>query len=304
MAQPVVAWAFSDGKAGHENQTRGLVQALTDRIPLRCHWIRAPRAARLIADFLCARFAPGRDLPDPDLLIGAGHGTHPALLAARRARGGRAVVLMKPSLPRSWFDLCVIPEPDGVRGPNVLVTRGALNALRPATRSEADSGLILIGGPSSHYRWLDDDLMRQVEAVVARAPAMRWTLTTSRRTPPSTLARLRAIRAANLTLVPFEQTDAAWLPGRLLRAACAWVSEDSVSMVYEALTAGAATGLLQVPRRGASRVARGVDRIIGDGLALSFARWQAGAALAPPAQPFNEAARIAAWIKTQWLSGD
>ncbi len=303
MAQSVVVWAFTDGKAGHENQTRGLVQALTDRVPLRCHWIRAPRAARLVADFLRARFAPGRDLPDPDLLIGAGHGTHPALFAARRARGGRAVVLMKPSLPRSWFDLCVIPEHDGVRGPNVLVTRGALNALRPTDRRAADSGLILIGGPSRHYRWRDDDLLRQIETVVARAPARHWTLTTSRRTPASTLARLRAIRAANLTLVPFEQTDAAWLPARLARAACAWVSEDSVSMIYEALTAGAATGLLRVPRCGVSRVARGVDRIVADGLAVSFDRWQAGAALAPPAQPFNEAARIAAWIERTWLNG-
>jgi len=34
MTQPVVVWAFTDGKAGHENQTRGLLAALAHRHPV------------------------------------------------------------------------------------------------------------------------------------------------------------------------------------------------------------------------------------------------------------------------------
>ena len=48
---------------------------------------------------------------------------------------------------------------------------------------------------------------------------------------------------------------------QVARSAQAWVTEDSVSMVYESLPAGAATGLLAVPRQGETRTARhGRDR--------------------------------------------
>ncbi len=295
-----IVWAFGDGRAGHENQIRGLVQALADRLPVACHWINVPPAARLLPDLLHRRFAPGAALPDPDLLIGAGHATHLALIAARRARGGRSVVLMTPSLPRAWFDLCVVPEHDGVDGPNVFITRGALNALRPAARREAASGLILIGGPSRHHGWSEDGIVEQVRALATRAPLVRWTITTSRRTPMPTVARLRALEFPNLRLVPFEDTAPDWLPARLARCRRAWVSEDSVSMVFEALTAGAATGLLEVPRRGDSRVARGVEALAREGLVTPFAHWRAGERLRAPEEPFNEAARVAAWIEQTW----
>jgi len=295
-----VVWAFGDGRTGHENQIRGLVQALAARVPLACHWVDAPPAARLVPDLLQRRFTPAATLPDPDLLIGAGHATHLALIAARRARGGRSIVLMKPSLPLAWFDLCVIPEHDDVTGPNVFVSRGALNALHPAARRESNRGLILLGGPSRHHGWSEEGILEQVRALAARATRIRWTVTTSRRTPPETVARLRELVTPNLALVPFEDTTPDWLPARLSRAALAWVSEDSVSMVFEALTAGAATGLLAVPRRGESRVTRAVDLLVRDGLAVPFARWRTGARPRAPKVAFNEAARVAAWIDRTW----
>lgn len=301
-ARVVVVWAFTDAKAGHENQTRGLVQALGQLRPLDVHWLGIPSFPELFMDFLLHRFTPGRTLPEPRLLIGAGHGTHLPLLAARRARGGRIALLMKPSLPRAWFDLCVVPEHDGVRGANVLVTRGALNSVTPSADKDANTGLILIGGPSRHHGWDESALLAQLHEIVTREPGARWTLTTSRRTPDATLAQLRALAAANLKIVPFADTDRNWLPAQLARAARAWVTEDSASMVYEALTANAATGVLAVPARGDSRIARGVAALARDGLVRRFADWQAGAQLAPPGTPFNEAARVAAWIDDQWLS--
>jgi uncharacterized protein len=299
---PPVVWAFTDGKAGHENQTRGLVQALAEAGAVDVYWIKPARGAALWRAALCGCFPAGAGLPDPDLLIGAGHATHLSLLLARRARGGRSVVLMKPSLPRGWFDLCVVPEHDQVApAANVLVTRGALTPVIPGSGSDACAGLLLIGGPSRHYDWSDSALAAQVAAIVQRAGATQWTLTTSRRTPATTLALLRAIPASNLSIVPFERTHRDWLPAQLARAASVWVSEDSVSMVYEALTAGAATGLLAVPRRRANRIASAMDNLVRDKLVLDFSAWSGGAPLAPPSTTFNEAARVAAWIRTTWL---
>ena len=130
-------------------------------------------------------------LPKPDLIIGAGHATHPTLLAARRAHGGRAVVLMKPSLPRRCFDLCILPRHDGVAADaHTLVTDGALNRVRPATASDANHGLILIGGASPHFEWDSDAIQVQIKSLLARTPDMQWTLATSRRTPANFLALL------------------------------------------------------------------------------------------------------------------
>lgn len=301
MTQPVVVWAFTDGKAGHENQTRGLLAALARRHPVDARWVNVPAYASVLSSLMTRRFLPGVGLPPPDLLIGAGHRTHLPLLAARRAHGGRTIVLMKPSLPRAWFDLCVIPEHDGVAGANVFTTRGALNPVEPG-KKDAHAGLILIGGPSRHHGWSENDILSQVEAIVAREKDIDWRLTTSRRTPLPTTARLRALSFRNLTVVPVSETGPSWLLERLAGAAQAWVTEDSVSMVYEALTANAATGVLGVPAKRESRIARGIDALTRDGLVMRFTDWQRGKKLAAPTAPFNEAARAAAWISEKWLS--
>ena len=297
----LVVWAYTDGKAGHENQTRGLVRALGDGHGVETHWIQPARGARAWLHALVGRYPPGDGLPDPHLHIGAGHGVHLAMLLARRARGGRIVLLMRPSLPRVWFDVCVVPAHDGIAGANIITTRGALNVMVPAKTQDPRAGLILVGGPSRHYDWSDTGAVRQVADIVQRDTAISWTLTTSRRTPTRTLALLQKITAPNLTVVPYTNTDGLWLPRELARAARVWVSEDSVSMVYEALTAGAATGLIMVTRRRTNRISRGMDALAHDRLVTPFSAWQQGAALAPPALPFNEAARVAAWIRTTWF---
>jgi hypothetical protein len=299
----LVVWAFTDGKAGHENQTRGLLNALAARRALDVRWLNLPAYSSVLTSLMAKRFLPGAALPSPDLIIGAGHRTHLPMIAARRARGGKTIVLMKPSLPHVWFDLCVVPEHDAVTGVNIITTRGALNVMQPGTK-QAGTGLILIGGPSRHHGWRENELLAQVEAILAREKSTHWTLTTSRRTPATTTERLRALAASNLDVVPVEQTGAGWLAAQLATAGSAWVTEDSVSMVYEALTAGCATGVLAVPLRhgGGKKIRRGLDSLVKESLVTAYAAWQTGAPLRAPARPFNEAARIAHWIDRQWLA--
>ncbi len=298
----VVIWWFRDTKPGHDNQARGLIEALRRLTPLEIHELPIPSLGQLLADAVTGRFRAGRALPDPSLLIGAGHATHLPLLCARRARGGRSIVLMKPSLPRRWFDLCVIPRHDGVpSAPGVLITDGVLNAIHTTAGKDPHQGLMLIGGPSAHHRWSDSELLVQLRAILARDPNRHWRIASSRRTPAATVVMLRALTGKQVELIPHEHTDTAWLPAQLARAATVWVSEDSVSMLYEALTAGAATGVLAVPRHGADRVTQAVDALITNARVTPFAEWQTGRALRA-AEGFNEAARAAAWIKQTWLS--
>lgn len=247
--------------------------------------------------WLQGRFPAGAALPAPDLLLGAGHATHFPLLAARRAYGGKAVLLMRPSLPLSWFDLCVIPQHDHPPPRNnVIAIRGVLNDVQPASNGAPERGLMLIGGVSSHYRWDDAKVARAVMQIAAATPQVAWQLTTSRRTPASFAAALPQPLPPNLTLIPHTQTGPGWLEQALHVVGQVWVSEDSVSMLYEALTAGAGVGLLRLDDPRDSRVRRGVEQLIADGWVTPFESWQAGAELPRPPQAFNEAERIARYL--------
>jgi hypothetical protein len=73
-------------------------------------------------------------------------------------------------------------------------------------------------------------------------------------------------------------------------------------MVYEALTAGVATGLLEVPARRRSRLVEGIRGLAAAGLVTGFGDWAAGKPLQPPGEIFDEANRSARWICEQWGS--
>lgn len=293
-----VIWRFSDGNTGHDRQSAGLVAALAERLAVSAHELAVRPGYRVLGDWLSGRYRPGSTLPAPDLLIGAGHATHLHLLAARRSHGGRSVVLMKPSLPSAWFDLCLVPAHDAATpAPNLLTTRGVLNDIRPATAHDSDTGLIVIGGPSRHVRWNTAAVLAQVEQLQRQRPKSRWWLSTSRRTPEALVARLRG-RAERVFCSAWTTPD--WLPARLAEADEVWVTRDSVSMIYEALSAGARVGLLDVPPRGRNRITVAVDRLIDEGWVTAPGHWRT---LAPgPGTPLNEAARCADWMVRQWLT--
>jgi uncharacterized protein len=249
-----------------------------------------------------------RDLPDPDLLVGAGHATHLPLIAARRARGGRSVVVMTPSLPVSWFDLLICPNHDRIPGStNVIVTRGALNRARPGTEKNPGEGLVLIGGPDRYYGWSVDELSEQIDLIARRDPAIHWSAASSRRTPIGFLAHLDQLGLPNLDTFAVEDVDVDWLPSKLATASTVWVTEDSVSMIHEAITARAATGLLAVarlqsPDPSACRwIEEGLGTLLADSLITSFEAWQNGRALVPAAHPLDEAQRCADWLLKEWF---
>lgn len=305
----LVIWKFNDGLRGHENQSSGLIEALARQADVRACVVDVPRGAgQLRVVWRILSNSQYRNWPAPDLLIGTGHSTHLPLVVARCARGGRSVVVMSPSLPIAWFDLVICPNHDRIPdASNVLVTRGALNRSRNGSGKDPGQGLILIGGPDRYYGWSTDELTAQIEQVLKRSPHVQWVAASSRRTPGDLLAHLDRIGAPNLRTFAVEDVDVDWLPGKLACAATVWVTEDSVSMIHEAITAGAATGLLSVPRlkspdaSGTRWFEEGIGTLLADSMITSFDDWEAGRALTPTAKPLDEAQRCADWILKEWF---
>lgn len=295
-------WIISDGKPGHLNQSLGLAEALQRANPEISITTKPAMSRWQALAVLLSKSLP--DTPDnsPALVIGAGHRTHFSLLAYGRATGAKTVLLMKPSLPVKWFDLCLIPRHDRPDpASNIELTDGALNRMQPlAERSAVDfDGMVLIGGPSKHFDWDDEAVVAQLSEIAQGDK--RWLLTTSRRTPESFLERLRAAALPNLDIVPFADTGEGWLGQHLPQARECWVSGDSVSMVFEALTSGAAVGVLELSQRQSNRITRGLQLLIDDSKVTAFSRWQETGTLLLPQRPFNEASRCAALVRSRLL---
>lgn len=290
-------WRFVDGKRGHENQSLGLLRALQARTRVSAFDIPVRKGWRNLRDLVIGRCVDGAPAGSPDLLLGAGHATHLPMLACQRARGGRTVVLMRPSLPIQWFDRCVIPEHDGVPASSrVFVSRGALNTMRAAEKDPSAPGLLLLGGPSREYEWDQAGLIEQL-ALVVTADAHRWRVIGSRRTPAATLEAIRASAdLSRVEVLDFEDVASGWLARELPHTERAWVTEDSVSMVYEVLSAGAACGILAVPLRRRGRVRRGIESLLEQRLVTGFSAFRQGQPLLAPASPFDEAGRCAQWL--------
>lgn len=302
MPEPIVIWRLTDGKPGHMQQSLGLVRALQARVPCEVLDIDVVSQPVGVLDLLLRRFPGGFMKRRPQLLIGAGHATHVGLLAAKRVTGARTIVLMKPSLPQRLFDLVIAPEHDELLpGPRVITTRGVLNPMHAGIKKPG-SVLVLLGGESKHARWDDAAILQQLDIVVASvAEPSRLRIADSRRTPDALRATL--VQRYGERFQSWENCPAGWLADTLLHTESVWVSEDSVSMVYEALTAGCRVGLLKLPETDdSSRVMRGVQMLVSDGAVTRFNDWYSGQHGLDVPPPFNEAERVAAlvlrWMRT------
>lgn len=299
----LIIWRFVDGKPGHDNQSLGLVRALGQRLATEVYELPVLEQRRYGMEWLLGRLNDHPELPAPGLILGAGHATHLPMLRSRRMRGGRIVVLMRPSLPQSWFDLCILPAHDrhhpGQSG--LLITRGVLNAIAPAAHSSSHCGLFLIGGPSDHFHWDTTRVVAAIAQVMGRHPEVHWRLTTSRRTPAAFLTELQQAVEGQLEIVPHQHTDRDWVPQQLQQCGRIWVSADSVSMIYEALTAGARVGLLPLAPQPHDRVAMGIQQLTEDHWVQTLEQGDSDHPQ-PAAPPFNEAARCAAWMLDHWLT--
>ena len=300
---PLTVWRFHDGKAGHARQSAGLLGALARRRTLAILDLDARDAGvRWWHPPLRRLPEPLRRQPAPALVVGAGHACEWPVFAARRAWRVPGVYLMKPTLPPACFDLCLVPAHDGVAaGPHVALTQGVLNDVQAGPAVRDGPVAILVGGPSAHHDWDEAALLRQIASIVFGSADRRFAITDSRRTPPSTATKLLDFVQPGVTVHTHRQTSTDWLRDTLAQAPAAWVTADSVSMLFEALTAGCAVGVIDVPARRDDRISRIAPALIADGLVGSLDAWLANPRLPRLPRPLAEAERCAELIDLRLL---
>jgi uncharacterized protein len=300
----LIIWRFSDGKPGHDSQSIGLCNAIEKLKPVkRFDILAAPKTSNL-RNFLYKSFSPGKDLPKPDLIVGAGHRTHLSMLTARHARKGKIVVLMKPSLPTAFFDFCLIPKHDHIADKNnVIRTAGALNPIQFNKNKTPDTGLILLGGISKHCHWDNKSVIDQINAIVANNPDIKWTIADSPRTPKSVLGDVNIRSCKNATILSFSETSSIEIQRLIFNSSYIWVSRDSISMIYESLSSGAAVGLIDLPQKKDNRLHKGINDLVNEGYLTICSTKNTKPALKSNMATFNEAQRCAELLLSRGIFG-
>ncbi|WP_130804393.1 mitochondrial fission ELM1 family protein [Acinetobacter ihumii] len=286
----------SDAKAGHRSQALGLYQAIHRQNSNSSFEEIQLEKLPLLSLFKCL-FSHQVDAirQAPDFIFGVGSHTHFRVwLLGKVYPQAKTVILMKPSLPIHCFDYAVIPEHDGIAASErVIVTQGALNPIENEHRHQSNRILIALGGHSKRHQWNEDKVLSSIQHILEQNPQCQIILTTSRRTPEHFLDYLKQqIDVKQLQIFPVEQTPQGWIFEQMQLAETVFVTEDSVSMMFEALTAGCRVGVIAMDRLKQDRITQAVDALIQDQIVGT----QTIVAQLPPQQTFKEAERVATYL--------
>lgn len=260
---------LTDGKAGHENQSKAFVRALGcefERVEVRFR-SRLAKAASYLLDRLgvrtCGLLAFDPPLPpsaDYAAVVGTGSGTfYAAKAAARRFRTKCGVVLYPRGYDLKSFDCILAPAFDRpASAPNVIPVPANLVAgdaafydqgverfkahYAQSTGRELDCAApataVIVGGPnkcsSLDAAWLKGELDR----IFAAAAGARLWVTTSRRTPAEVEALVDAFPWDYKLLYSRDQFNP--IPAFVVLARSLYVTAESTGMLSEACTCGTA----------------------------------------------------------------
>ena len=284
----------SDGKAGHRSQAVGLYTAMQRQSADEVTFEEVSIDQLPIFSLFSAIFNKNITAlqQQPDYIFGVGSHTQlRVLLLGRVYPQAKTIILMKPNFPVTWFDYAIIPEHDDVEASeHVITTQGALNPIVNEQRHQQNRFLIALGGSSKRHQWNEEKVLDSIQQIVDLHLQAEIILTTSRRTPKEFLDHLNEKAwASKLKIFPVEQTPQGWIFEEMQKAEAVWVTEDSVSMIFEALTAGCKVGVIEIDRVKEDRITLSIDQIIQSNLVSN----QTSIEMLVEPHAFKEAERVA-----------
>jgi uncharacterized protein len=260
MSEPAISatiWALALPEAGFRSQVIGLAETVGGRAEIKNVDLAAPW--RYLPASFCRRplsalthASDQLTAPWPDAVIACGRRTIPLAIAIKRASQNRTklIYIQNPKASASEFDLIISMRHDGLRGDHVLtvdtamhrVTDTMLNAAKEAHDPRLDVlprpllGVVL-GGRNKNFRFTQRVALRLIDqlAHLQNETDAGIAITPSRRTEQDIkdVFRAYAHKSENVFFWD-EQGDNPYL-GILGKADALIVTEDSVSMVSEAL---------------------------------------------------------------------
>ncbi|MGB3212583.1 MAG: ELM1/GtrOC1 family putative glycosyltransferase [Desulforhopalus sp.] len=307
--------ALLDGRPGHEKQTMGIIQALQKKVPVQVIPIKVKgfsfidslvQTVLLFLPYLRKGIPSFPTNERGDLVIGTGSRTHLPLLLYKKKYAIPAITCMAPARHiEHMFDLCCVPEHDGKKEKkNIMLTSGSPNCSQNKGKHRKDHGLILLGGidVKSHL-WNSEHVVTMVEKIIKSESKVLWTVSSSPRTPSDTVTMLKQLQEqyGNMRFFDYRDTPAGWVEHQYDKNNLVWVTADSISMIYEAITAGCQVGIMPMQwLRENSKFKRNENILLSKGLVTAFTSWERGSLNQDTNVELNEAQRCAERIIQTW----
>ena len=283
------ALILTDGKAGHENQSKAFARALGcgfDLLPVRFRSGPA-KAASYLLDRVGAECAGLLSWPDEAetlaakgyaAVIGAGSGTFYAAKTLARRLGVKCGVVLYPRGYRiSSFDCILAPSFDRpAKAPNVVEIPANLVASDAAFYEAGRAAFlerhspkraaaaVIVGGPNKCSTLTVDWMRAELERVFSECSGMEMWVTTSRRTPPDVEAVIDSFPFDYRLIYSRDRFNP--IPAFVTLAKKLYVTAESTGMLSEACTFGTAeVYALDNLNPGGHKFRRFVDALKRDG---------------------------------------
>ena len=249
-------WILSDGTKGMENQSIALAKMLNNNFKL-IHYDppyflkKLPLLGKIYLPYSLNKILK-TDFK-PSYIITTGRrmsGTSIALKTILKNKV-KTIHIQNPKLPLKHFDLLLIPEHDGLKGKNVIQTKGALcffgnNDIENLNKSQFNEVkvkdylvLLMVGGNSKKYIPQNSEYYDLCSKVIKGVKSIDGQLIVivSRRTPPKAIKILDFIFSKNLrNYEMFFPNQNNIYPQILKVADYNIVTGDSVNMISETAT--------------------------------------------------------------------
>lgn len=212
---------------------------------------------------------------NPDVIISTGSSLTPLNLILAKENLAKSVVIMKPSFPFNLFryDLALIPAHDrGLVPRENFRIQGSLSEvdtdMLEVSRDLLGRGLqyphlvrfsLFLGGETRNFKPIPSDvenILKELEKASAASNGF-YLVTTSRRTPEAVnrflRERIKDFPRCQLSVIATEDHRAEVVPGMMALAEALIVTEDSLSMITEALSSGKKVVVVKMGRPGLSQ---------------------------------------------------
>lgn len=280
-----LVWALTGSRVGDNQQVRHFCDALgfeVREVPLTYGLLRI-MPNRLLGATTSSVSPGAREAlqpPWPDLIVGAGQRSVPVARWVQQQSGGRTkiVFLGRPRAPLDWFDLVVTTPQYGLPAGDNVMTVGLPYVQHQLAPIDAGVWLarwrglprpltaVLIGGSTPPYKLNARSVRRVVALAEGRPDGGAVIFATSPRTPAAATRLLAEVASGVGEICPWLPGEDNPYPALLAEAERFIVTEDSVSMIAEAVETGKPVIVAPVARRPA------ISWQAGRGLAGALAR--------------------------------
>ena len=254
------ALILTDGKAGHENQSKAFARALG--LDFDVAETRFKSAFHKALSYLLDRLGVNTQSlfevraplpPECAAVIGTGSGTFYAAKTLARRLGTKCGVVLYPRGYRmSTFDCILAPEFDRPRpAPNVVqipvnlvandeafYAAGTEAFLARHTPSGKPAVAVIVGGPNKCAAITAEWMKERLERIFAETPGAEHWVTTSRRTPPNVEAAVESFPFDYRLIYSKDRFNP--IPAFVKLARTLYVTAESTGMISESCTFGTA----------------------------------------------------------------